>query len=77
MADRASDISLGRKAAKMKTCEFCMYASDECFLLQEPIEYDSSGMTVKSNCPIRGNHDSLQIQSDERQTIRSESESDR
>ena len=38
----------------MKTCEFCMFAGDECFLLNEPIEYDSSGMTTpKDNCPMK------------------------
>ena len=61
----------------MKTCEFCMYASDECFLLQEPIEYDSSGMTVKSNCPIRGKNDNIPIQTHERQNVRSDCEQDR
>ena len=37
----------------MKTCEFCEYATDECLILGEPIEYEPSGMTAKSNCPIR------------------------
>ena len=60
----------------MKTCEFCMYAGDECFLLQEPIEYDSSGMTVKSDCPIRGKDGNLQIQNDERATLRSDDKQD-
>lgn len=52
-----------------------MYAGDECYLLHEPIEYDSSGMTIKENCPIR--HDKVQISSDKRQMVRSKDKSDR
>jgi len=58
----------------MKTCEFCMYAGDECYLLHEPIEYDSSGMTIKENCPIR--YDTLQIQDNGWKNVRSERKSD-
>lgn len=58
----------------MKTCEFCMFAGDECLLLHEPIEYEPSGMTIKENCPIR--HDNVQISDDRRQDVRSEPKSD-
>ena len=57
----------------MKTCEFCMFAGDECLLLHEPIEYDASGMTIKDNCPIR--HDKIQISGHERKVVRSEDKS--
>ena len=53
----------------MRTCEFCMYAGDECFLLEEPIEYDPSGMTLKENCPMRREYGDLQIQTDGRQDV--------
>ena len=60
----------------MTICEFCMYASDECYLLDEPIEYDSSGMTVKANCPLRKNYGNLQVSDDGREVVHGESEQD-
>ena len=69
-----------------------MYAGDECFLLNEPIEYDPSGMTApKDNCPMKlrdkyikdicdrikdARHDNVQISDDRRQDVRSEPKSD-
>lgn len=60
----------------MTICEFCMYASDECYLLDEPIEYDSSGMTVKKNCPLRKTYGNLQISNAGRQDVRSDDKQD-
>ena len=51
----------------MPTCEFCVYGTDECLLLHEPIEYDPSGMTIKENCPI---HEKISILLNGRKTIR-------
>ena len=51
----------------MRTCEFCMYASDECFILGEPIEYDPSGMTVMKDCPMRREYEDLSVQDDGRE----------
>jgi len=61
----------------MRTCEFCMYASDECFLLEEPIEYDPSGMTLKENCPMRREYGDLQIPNNGRQDIRGDDTPDK
>ena len=60
----------------MTTCEFCMYATDECYLLEEPIEYDPSGMTVKKNCPLRKKYGDLQISDSGRQDVRSDDKQD-
>jgi len=65
---------MGRKAKEeMRTCEFCQYGGDECYLLEEPIEYESSGMTIKENCPIR--HDKIPISHDGWKACRSEDKS--
>ena len=61
----------------MTTCEFCMYATDECYLLGEPIEYDPSGMTVKENCPMRKHYGNLSFSNDGRQDVRSDDKQDR
>ena len=61
----------------MTTCEFCMYATDECYLLEEPIDYDPSGMTVKDNCPMRKTYGQIQIPDSGRQDVRSDDKQDR
>lgn len=61
----------------MRTCEFCMYAGDECFLLEEPIEYDPSGMTLKDNCPMRKTYDNLLLSRPEREMVQGEDCEDR
>lgn len=56
----------------MSTCEFCMFAGDECYLLHEPIEYEPSGMTIMEDCPLR--HDTIQISRHKREVVRGEDE---
>lgn len=53
----------------MKTCEFCEYGRDECALLNEPIEYEPSGMTVKENCPVNAD---LQVSGHKRKMVHGE-----
>ena len=54
-----------------------MYAGDECFILEEPIEYDPSGMTLKENCPMRKTYDNLHISRPERELVYGEEQENR